>query len=74
MIFSLSVLAFAIIQMLIDKGGVMNTLKRVVYYDRSLRLWVGYFVDEVGNQIGNAEYASSKKLVKTYLDMNERSM
>ena len=52
----------------------MNTLKRVVYYDRSLRLWVGYFVDEVGNQIGNAEYASSKKLVKTYLDMNERSM
>ena len=74
MIFSLSVLAFAIIQMLIDKGGVMNTVKRVVYYDRSLRLWVGYFVDEVGNQIGNAEYASSKKLVKTYLDMNERSM
>ncbi len=38
-----------------------------VYYCRSWKVWVAYFVDAKGNQVGDCEYASSKKLVIEYL-------
>jgi hypothetical protein len=44
----------------------------VIFYDRSLRLWTGYWTDAQGNQIGNAEYAATKLLLIKYLEENKQ--
>jgi hypothetical protein len=35
--------------------------KIIVFYSRSLRLWIAHYSDDLGNQIGSAGYGPSKR-------------
>lgn len=35
--------------------------KIIVFYSRSLRLWIAHYADSIGNQIGAAGYGPSKR-------------
>jgi len=40
-----------------------------VYYDRPTRSWWGYWMDDEGNQVGDAVNAASRDWVLIYLGM-----
>lgn len=40
----------------------MGGKKIVVFYDRRIRLWTAYWVDEQGYQVSNAGYGPTKRL------------
>lgn len=39
--------------------------KIIVFYSRSLRLWIAYYADDIGNQIGSAGYGTTKQQAMT---------
>jgi hypothetical protein len=42
--------------------AIILEIKVIVFYDRKIKLWTAYMVDDCGNQIGSAGYGPTKKL------------
>jgi hypothetical protein len=49
-----------------DYHVTSNNNHALYWYDRSLRLWVITQRDNIGNQVGAALYAPTKKLAEQY--------